>query len=191
MGISESETELGQKEKAESKRVLVVSILMVLIAFFAPFATSGYDYGSSFYLNIAAILWSLSYDGYYFGFHFVGIPYSINMIPYLMFRVAFVYQIARYYQGLTTRSRTAIVAVLSEAPILFMYTVWVFGTALYGGGAWGLNFPLPIMTTVGLLILWRFPVPEMKDPWSDADKSVSWWEKQTSDKNEFPSDNQP
>ena len=37
--------------------------------------------------------------------------------------------------------------------------------------------PLPIQMIVGILILWRSPLPEPVTPWDDVVESKSWWEK--------------
>jgi hypothetical protein len=127
-------------------------------------------------------------DGYIFSFQFLDF-YSLAMIPFSIFRFVFVYQIARYYQGKTTKTRTAIAAGLSEAPLLALYALLIITSAFYGG--LGLNFPLPIMTVVGLLLIWKLPAPEVTVPWEGADEPKSWWEKSLEDKTDSTADNQP
>ena len=187
MGDFGKKPELGHTEKADSNRAQIIAILMTLIAFRAPFAMTVSSYGYSFYLNITAMIWSMVMDEYGFSFQFLNIYSLMAMIPFLMFRVAFVYQITRYYQGKTTRGRTTIAAVLSEAPILAIYVLIIITSAIYSG--WGLNFPLPIMMIVGLLLLWRFPVPEATVPWECADEPTPWWEESPEDKTESNSEN--
>ena len=192
MGDLERETELGDTGKADSNRVPIIAILMTLIAFLAPFAMAGYSYGYSFYLNITAVLWTLNMTE--FGFSFQFITYSLlTMIPFYMFRFAFVYQITRYYQGKTTRGRTSVVAILSDAPILALYVLFIITSTIYGGsaiyGGIGLDFPLPIMMIVGLLLLWRSPVLEAKVPWEGADEPTPWWDENPEDKIESTAEN--
>ena len=189
MGAFERQSELEQTSKASSNRVQIVAILMTLIAFLAPVVVAGYSYGYSFYLNITAMLWSIFIDEYGFHFQFINVYSSIAMIPFLLFRVAFVYQITRYYQGKTTRGRTVVAAVLSEAPFLALYVVYLFTFAIYGG--LGLNFPLPIMMVVGLLLLWRSPVQEVTVPWEGIDEPTPWWEEQQQEETKSPADDQP
>ena len=187
MGDLERETELGHTGKADSNRAPIIAILMTLIAFLAPFVMAGNSYGYSFYLNITAILWTLNMTEFGFSFHFI--TYSLLvMIPFLMFRVAFVYQITRYYQGKTTRERTTVVAILSDAPILALYVVYfIITSGIYGGI--GLNFPLPIMMILGLLLLWRSPVPEVTVPWEGADEPIPWWDENPEDRTESTAEN--
>lgn len=189
MGDFKRQTELGNKNTTSSNRVQITAVLMTLIAFLAPVVTAGYSYGYSFYLNITAMLWSIYIDEYSFNFQFINVYSSLAMIPFLLFRVAFVYQIVRYYQGKTTRGRTVVAAVLSEAPFLALYVLYLFTFAFYGG--LGLNFPTPIMMIVGLLLLWRSPVPDVVVPWEGADEPTPWWEEKPQEKTEPPADDQP
>ena len=189
MGDFESNSEIKHTTNDDKYRLQIIIILMALIAFLAPFAVNGYSAGYSFYLNITAMLWSFSIGEYSYGFQFITIYASLAMIPFLMFRLAFVWQIARYYQGKTTRRRTAFMATLSEAPILAIYVLMFFTFTIYGG--WGLNFPLPLMMIVGLIILWRFPVSEATVPWEGVSEPIPWWEEQSIDKPGSSSDDQP
>jgi len=189
MGDFEKTPELGRTGKAEVNRAPTVAILMALIAFLAPVAVAGYNYGYGFFVNITAMLWSVYWDGYNISFQFLNMFTLMSMIPFLMFRVAFVYQITRYYQGKTTRGRTTIAAVLSEAPILAMYVLFVIAAGMYSG--LGLNFPSPIMMLVGLLLLLRFPVPEATVPWESAIEPTPWWEESPEEKTDSTADNQP
>jgi hypothetical protein len=184
MGDFEKASESGYTTETKSNRTQIIAVLMALIAFLAPVTVAGYDYGYDFYLSITAMLWSIYMDGYSVRLQFIG-PYSmITMIPFLMFRIGFVYQITRYYQGKTTRGRTVVAAVLSEAPFLALYVLWLITFAIYG--VLGLNFPLPIMMIVGLLLLWRSPVSEATVPWEGADEPTPWWEEKRQEKTEPP-----
>jgi len=189
MGDFEKVPELGNTGKADVNRAPPVAVLMVLIAFLAPVAISGYNYGYSFFVNISAILWSVYWDGYNISFQFLNMFVVMSLIPFLMFRLAFVYQITRYYQGKTTRGRTTIAAVLSEAPLLVIYAIFMITSGIYGG--LGLNFPSPIMMIVGFLLLWRFPLPQVTVPWEGIDEPTPWWEESPEEKTDSTADNQP
>lgn len=189
MGDVVKEAELAHIVETDSKRASIIAILMALIAFLAPAAVAGYDFGYDSFLSITSILWVIYMDGYNVRFEFINPFYLMGMIPFLMFRVAFVYQITRYYRGKTTRGRTAAGAVISEAPFFAMYALWIITVGIYG--AFGYNFPLPIMMIVGLLLLWRFPVSEVTVPWKGANDQRAWWEENTEDKTEPATDNQP
>ena len=189
MGDFKRSKEFGVTDKTDSKSVQIIAILMALIAFLAPVAVTGYIYGYSSNFIITAMLWSIYMDGYSIHFQLLNIYSVLTVIPFLMFRVAFVYQITRYYQGKTTRGRTIIAAVLSEAPFLAIYIFYILISAFWGGI--GLNFPLPIMMIVGLLLLWRFPMHEAIVPWEDIEEPTPWWEEDSEDKEEPTADNQP
>ncbi len=165
---------------------------MTLVVFLAPIATAGYiAYGSSFYLTITALLWSvyITNTGISFQFPFLFVYNLLTMFPILLFRIALVYQITRYYQGKTTRGRTAVVAFLSESPLLVFYFLFLITAMMYGGV--GLNFPLPILMILGLLLLWKFPVHEATVPWEEEDEPTYWWENVSEDEPEPAADNQP
>ncbi len=150
---------------------------MTLIAFFAPAAMAGERLSTSFYLHITSMTWQVTVFQNGSTIYFLEPFLLLSMSPFLLFRVGFVYQISRYYRGKTTRGRTAIAAVLSEAPFFVFYLVWVITTAIYSGI--GLNFPIPIMMVVGLLLLWIFPMPTAKVPWESTDEPTPWWEEES------------
>jgi len=187
MGDFEKEPTLIGKDRTATNQVPIITILMTAIALLAPVAIASYGYG--FNVNISAILWSIYMDGYSTRFLFLD-PFTLMMmIPFLMFRVASVYQITRYYQGKTTKGRARIAAVLGDAPFLFVYTMWLITMGIYGG--LGLNLPSPIMMIVGLLLLWRLPMEDVTVPWESQEEPKSWWEEEQEEKIEPPADNQP
>jgi hypothetical protein len=191
MGAFERQTDLRNNNTIGSNRTQIVAVLMALIALFAPVATSGYSYGYSFYLMIIAMTWSIYIDGLNpIGFDFLP-PYALlGMIPFLLFRAGSLYQITRYYQGKTTKGRARIAAFIGDAPFLIVYSFLIISGGFYGGI--GLNFPLPIMMVVGLILLWRFPVHEATVPWEGMSDPVPWWEKEKpEERTETSADNQP
>ncbi len=122
---------------------------------------------------IVALLYSIHISDYGVGVSFFDIYSAMTVFPLLIFRIAFAYQMTRYYQGKTTKGRATAGAILSDAPIL---ATWLVSVGIYG--SWGLNFPLPIMMLVGLLLLWRFPASEATVPWEGAVEPIPWWEAQ-------------
>ena len=189
MGDFEKEPTTASTEKQATNRVSIIALLMAGLAFLAPVASAGYAYGFDYSINISAILWSFTISPYYFGFQFLN-PFTLmSMVPFLLFRIASVYQISRYYQGKTTKGRARIAAFIGDAPFLIVY-IFVFIVMGFYGGV-GLNFPLPIMMIVGLLLLWRFPVADVTVPWEGADEPKSWWEESPEDKTDSTSDNTP
>jgi hypothetical protein len=148
---------------------------MTLVALFAPVASSGYSYGYSFYLAITSMTWTIRIDsGYIVGIEFLPSYAILGMIPFLLFRAASVYLITRYYQEKTTKGRAKLAAFLGDAPFLVLYSIMMIAGGVYGG--FGLNYPLPTMMIVGLLLLWRFPVSEPTVPWEGVSDPTPWWE---------------
>jgi hypothetical protein len=189
MGAFERQTDLGNNNVIDSKRAQIIAVLMVLLALFAPVITSGYSYGYSFYLMITAMTWSVYIDGVSpIRFEFLPSYALLGMIPFLMFRAGSVYLITRYYQGKTTKGRARIAAFIGDAPFIIVYSFLI----IFGGLGIGLNFPLPIMMFVGLLLLWRFPAYEATVPWEGMRDPVPWWEEEKQEeKTETSADNQP
>ncbi len=152
---------------------------MTLIALFAPAAMAGERYVNSFYLYITAMTWQVHADPYGSTIQILEPYLLLTMSPFLLFRVGFLYQISKYYRGKTTRGKTAIAAVLSEAPFFVFFLVWAITNAIYSGI--GLNSPIPIMMVVGLLLLWKFPMPTVKVPWEGTNEPTPWWEEESED----------
>jgi hypothetical protein len=191
MGISEVEPISNQDRPSTKNRTSAIAVLMTLIALFAPVATSGYNYGYYFYLIITSMTWAIHIEGgYIVSLEFLP-PYALmGMIPFLLFRAASIYQITRYYQEKTTKGRARIAAFLGDAPFLVLYSFLILIGGIYGG--FGLNFPIPIMMAVGLLFLWRFPVPEATVPWEGVSDPTPWWEEEKEEEKPVSSnDNQP
>ena len=189
MGAFERQIEISNNSAIDSKQVQIVAVLMTILAFFAPVITSGYSYGYSFYLMITSMTWAVYIDGVTpIRFEFLPSYALLGMIPFLMFRVGSVYLITRYYQGKTTKGRARIAAFIGDAPFIIVYSFLM----IFAGLGIGLNFPLPIMMFVGLLLLWRFPAYEATVPWEGMRDPVPWWEEEKQEeKTETSADNQP
>ncbi|MFW9786188.1 MAG: hypothetical protein ACFFE2_12625 [Candidatus Thorarchaeota archaeon] len=190
MGFSDTESERNQNNQTTSDRAILITVLMILIAIFSPFATSGYS-GPGFYLVITSPTWMLYIEGGY-GVHFEFLnPYVLfYMMPFLLIRVGPIYLITRYYQGRTTIGRARAGALLSDAPILVLYSFVVVIGGIFGGI--GLNFPIPTVMIVGLFLLWRFPRHEPTVPWEGMTDPIPWWEEEKPETQLEPSaDNQP
>lgn len=176
------EFDLGNPIGTSSTRVQTVAILMSLVAFFAPVAIAGQNYGMSFDINITAMLWTLFINEYAINIQFLDPFMLLYITPFSIFRIVFTIQIVRYYIGKTTRARTALAAVLSEAPFLALYFFWLLTFDIFFGI--GLNFPSPIMMIIGLLLLWRFPISEVIVPWEGTSEPTPWWEEELKDRTE-------
>ena len=189
MGDFEKQPAAIDTEKKAANRVPIIALLMTVLAFLAPVASAGYASGYGYDITISSVLWAIYMDGYSIRFYFHPPVNLMTMIPFLMFRVASVYQITRYYQGKTTKGRGRLAAFIGDAPFLIVYAFVFIVMGFYGGV--GLNLPLPIMMIVGLLLLWKLPAYEATVPWEGASESKSWWEEKSEDKTEPPTDNQP
>ncbi len=189
MGDFEIEPTMNITKKQVANRVSIVALLMSTLAFFAPVASSGYASGIDYFIIISAFFWALTISPHYFVFQFFNPITLMMMVPFLLFRIASVYQISRYYQGKTTKGRARIGAFIGDAPFLIVY-MFIFITVGFYGGI-GLNFPLPIMMIVGLLLLWKFPVHEATVPWEEEGEPTYWWENVSEDEPEPAADNQP
>ena len=189
MGVSETATHVNGPTETTTKKVSLIAIVLTVLAFFAPVASSGYAFGYSYFVNISAILWSVYIDEY--GIRFLSLnPFSlIMMVPFLLFRVASVYQIIRYYQGKTTKGRAKIGAFIADAPFLIVYLFYFITFGIIGGI--GLNLPLPIMMLVALFLIWKYPAYEPGVPWEGPDEFTPWWKEEPEEKTEPISEDQP
>jgi hypothetical protein len=93
--------------------------------------------------------------------------------------------IIRYYQGKTTKGRARIGAFIADAPFLIVYLIYFFTSGIIVGI--GLNLPLPIMTIVVLLLIWKYPVYEPTVPWEGSDDFRPWWEDKPEEEEAKPS----
>jgi hypothetical protein len=109
--------------------------------------------------------------------------------PFLLFRIASVYQIVRYYQGKTTKGRARIGAFIADAPILIVFVFYLFLGGMVVGTV--LNLPLPIMMIVGLLLIWRYPLYEPTVPWEGSDDFKPWWDEKPDEEAEPTAEDQP
>ncbi|MCJ7817289.1 MAG: hypothetical protein MUP60_00405, partial [Candidatus Thorarchaeota archaeon] len=106
-------------------------------------------------------------------------------LPILCFRLVSALQISNYYRGNSTRKRTALILLIGEGPLLLSNTVALLSSLVFPGL---LIIPLPVQMIVGLLILWRLPLPEPTKPWKEQEESSSWW---TKSKKNVPDENKP
>jgi hypothetical protein len=144
---------------------------MAILALVAPFAMniSIHEYETIY--SFSALIWH-------------GIRFSTGMLrpenffgaflPILCLRLVPAFQIANYYRGNSTRKRTALIILIGDGIYLPGNIVALVSSLLLPG--W-LLIPLPIQMIVGLLLLWRSPLPEPTKPWKEQEESGSWWTK--------------
>jgi hypothetical protein len=82
-------------------------------------------------------------------------------------------QIYRYYIGKTTRKRAIIASIVGDGIFLVTSIPYLLLSSIMGL----IMLPLPFQLIFGLLVLWRYPIPEQTTPWKSEEKPKSWWDK--------------
>ena len=186
MGDFETITGTNESNDIPTRNVSSIALVSTALAFLAPVASSG----SSYFVNISAVSWSVYIDAWSgIRFEFLSPFIMMMMIPFLLFRIVSVYVVTRYYQGKTTKGRARIGAFIADAPFLILYLIYFFTVGFIIGV--GLNLPLPIMTIVSLLLIWKFPVHEPTVPWEGSDDFRPWWEEKPEEETNPTFEDQP
>jgi len=179
--ISESDT-LGEKRNSK-----LIAAIMLLLGLFAPLMITVFSYGwMTPQISIMSIFWVYYSESYYMSSYFYGFslnsPFAVfNMFPFILLRMVPVFQIYRYYIGKTTRKRAIIASFVGDAIFL------ISGVPYLLFGFIGMfMLPLPFQLLFGLLVLWRYPIPEPTAPWKSEEKPISWWEKSSEPQKEKP-----
>jgi hypothetical protein len=87
----------------------------------------------------------------------------IYVFPFAILRLTFVYQVARYYQGQSTRARTLIAGLIIA--LLPTIPYWLLMVAFPAGwGTWVL-VPTPLMLLAAAMLMWRRPIFTPSTPW--------------------------
>jgi len=174
-----------QGEKRNSK---LIAAIMLLLGLFAPLMIQTYNYGwGPPQFIIQSFFWAYYSESYYmssFGGFIIIPPYAlISMFPLILFRIAPVYQIWRYYNEKTTRKRAMIACFIGDGLFLISTIPYIF-LVMMGM----LMLPLPFQLIFGLLVLWRYPISEPTAPWKSEEETKSWWEKTSEPQKEKPDD---
>jgi hypothetical protein len=164
-------TENGESKQSRFQNPLLWGTVIAILALVAPISLtiSFREYGTIY--SFSGLIW--------YGTRFAtGILRFENFfgyfLPILCFRLVSALQIANYYRGNSTRKRTALILLIGEGPLLLSNTVALLSSLVFPGL---LIIPLPVQMIVGLLILWRLPLPEPTKPWKEQEESGSWWNK--------------
>lgn len=171
MGDSERVSVPESQLPENSRKPVLIAVVMLLLGLFAPFLVTGYSYEWMSQISIQSYLWTFSSYG---GFSLTPLYVLPVMFPLLLLRLVPVLQIYRYYNGKTTRKRTYIVCLFGDGYFLFYGLLFVIIAIGFGG----LLLPLPFQLLFGWIMLWRFPVLEPTTPWETESKPKSWWEKE-------------
>ena len=154
---------MGAKDSSSEIQVIAnersITLVLFLLALFAPI----FCYISSVAIYVFSATWIYVQSGYEIR---LVISDILLLIPISSLRIVYVYQMNRYYQGLTTRKKTLALGFLSDGPGFFMFflmtisylfpSIWLYK-----------SIPTPLLFLFGTLILWRKPFPELTAPWDD------------------------
>ena len=151
---------------------------MLLLGLFAPLMITIISSGwMTPQISITSIFWVYYSEPYYMSSYFYG--FSLNppdavfsMFPFILLRMVPVSQKNRYYIGKTTRKRAIIASFDGDALFLISgipYLLFSFMGMVMS--------PLPFQLIFGLLVLWRYPLPEPTTPWKSEEKPKSRWDK--------------
>ena len=153
-----------------------VGIVMAGVALLAPFAffISGYD---GLYLSVIAVFWNFTSSTHYTYLELTNIFTLANTIPFGFLRLAYAYQMVRFYKGRTTKKRTQTLGIVSELPFAIMFLPYLFMWILNPLSPVALAGPTFILLIVGLLIVRFRPPPESPEIWEELSEEKSWWEK--------------
>lgn len=168
----------SQKQMSDRAEIdlRVVYVMVGALALFAPIYVALGSLNGSFY--IFAMTWTFTHASVnYFRF----LDYVMYMGSFLLtaWRLAFVYQIGKYYHGKSTRERVVLVGILTEIPVLvFMSMMEVLTPA--GTMLWmpEIRIPTPFMLFAGVVFMemTSFPVPKTYDDRPDSER---WWHKKS------------
>ncbi|MCK5390775.1 MAG: hypothetical protein KAJ36_09800 [Candidatus Thorarchaeota archaeon] len=167
---SRSQKNLNTSSMKPSLTVLIVSLL--LITLFGPSNLNIYlELGRIYLIGMS---WELGSFMLSFTFFLVG-------LPFMFFRLVFVYQVYKYYLGTTSRKRVVITGILGELqfPIisLLMIPICLSNPNL----AVIISIPIPILLIAGLLMLRYIPKLKGISEWTELDEDKDWWDKEKED----------
>jgi hypothetical protein len=156
---------------------IVVGIVLVLVALLAPFAfsLSGYD---GLYFSIIGVLWSFTSSPRYTYLEITNIFTFAITIPFGFLRLAYAYQMVRFYKGLTTKKRTLTLGIVSELPFAILFIPFFIMSFL---DPYGINLagPTLILLIVGILIIRLKPPPKLPEIWKEMFEEKPWWVKES------------
>ena len=173
------------EEKRNSK---MIAVIMLLLGLFAPIMIQIFGYGwTTPQVSIQSLFWmyypELYYPSSYYGFTILPPIALFSMFPLILLRMVPVSQIYRYYNGKTTRKRAMIASFVGDGLFLIMTIPYLFLSFMGVFMA-----PLPFQLIFGLLVLWRYPIPEPTTPWKSEAGPKLWWETSSDSQQKKPSD---
>ena len=156
----------------------VVGIVMSLVALLAPlaFGLSGWD---GLHYSVIAVLWSFTSTPYSTYLEITNIFTLVTMMPFGFLRLAYAYQMVRFYKGRTTKKRTLTLGIVSEIPFAILFIPYLIMWLLNPLGPIALGGPTLILLIVGILIIRFRPPPKSPETWVELSEEKSWWEKKS------------
>jgi hypothetical protein len=163
----------------------VVWLIIGALALLAPNAVwinPNYDM-----LTILAMTWSFDRVGGSVFWMFMDPILVIAPFPFTVWRLVFVYQMVRYYQGRGTRIGTVLLGIFAELPF-FLLDFILRATSPPTMSLWdpGVTFPTPLMLLAGLVFMWKTPYPVPKTPFDDQAEPDQWWQEESDSPVEQP-----
>ncbi len=140
---------------------LVVGSVMAALAVLTPFFIQFTNTVITFYTTT----WKLQMSIYHNSFRLLSLGDLLISIPFTLPRLVFAYQMSRYYNDKTSRSKTLIVGVLSEMWLLFIIALLTMIAAASSMILLGTTIPLPLLLVMGAILLWRRPMIQPITPW--------------------------
>ena len=140
---------------------LVVGSVMAALAVLSPWLIQITHTSITIYTT----MWKLQISSYNSSFRLLPLGDVLISLPFSLPRLVFAYQMARYYNGKTSRSKTLIVGVLSEMWLLFIIALLTMIAAATSMIILDTTIPLPFLLVMGVILLWRRPMTQPTTPW--------------------------
>ena len=142
-------------------RPLVVGLVMAALAVLTPFLIQI----TNTIITIVTTTWMLQISSYDSSFRLFPLRDWLISMPFTLPRLVFVYQMARYYNGKTSRSNTLIVGVLSEIWLFVIIGLLNMIALVSSLVLLDTTIPLPLLLVMGVILLWRRPMTQPTTPW--------------------------
>ena len=152
----------------------VVGIMMTLVALFGPLVFSFLGY-NEMHISVTAVLWIFASSPYYTYLDVANPSSVIAMMPFGFIRLAYAYQMFRFYKGRTTKKRTLTLGIVSELPFAILSIPFFIMWILFPYGLTPLTGPTPILLIVSILIIRFKPPLEPSEIWEELPTKKPWW----------------
>jgi hypothetical protein len=98
---------------------------------------------------------------------------TISLVSFVP-RFAFVFQITRRYNGLSTNKRTLILGFFSESMFFAIFILNLFSMLFHPFTRFSLMIPIPTVLLSGFGLLKYRPAPEPTIPWRELEEPKQW-----------------